>query len=395
MSIFNRSKTRYFVFVLAMIFVITLSIFVNAGDKIEIHFIDVGQGDSIFIKLPNEENMLIDAGNNGDGDLVVEYLKTRGLDRVDYLIGTHPHEDHIGGLDSVIKNFNIGQVYMPGVSHTTRTFEDVLLAVKEKGLKINTAKAGVSIIENERLKIHFISPVKDNYGELNHWSAVVKIQYGHNSFLFTGDAEKNNEEEMLTTPGRLNADLIKIGHHGSESSTTEAFLEDLKPLYGVITVGADNRYGHPSNSVLNRLQRHGVKIYRTDKQGTIIASSDGENITFDKKPLALNSNRKKQRTGIQIINVSLDDEVVEVKNYEDKPVNISGWRLLSVTAGQEFYFPQGTVLKPGGTVKVVSGRKAKPGPDTIVWSRAYIWNNDGDPAVLYDQSANKISILDS
>ncbi|RKO65726.1 MBL fold metallo-hydrolase [Desulfofundulus salinus] len=255
----------------------------SSGDRVlKVHFLDVGQADSILVQFPNGQSMLVDAGNNDDGPVVVSYLKSKGISRIDYLVATHPHEDHIGGMDNVIRSFNIGQVYMPRATTTTKTFEDVLLALKEKGLKISTAKAGVTMLDQGSLKVNFVAPCGSNYEDLNNWSAVTRIQYSSTAFLLAGDAEAQSEEEMLASGANLKADVLKVGHHGSHSSTMWAFLKAVAPKYAVIFVGAGNDYGHPHKETLAKLTNAGVQVYRTDRDGTVVFTSDGKNITVEK-----------------------------------------------------------------------------------------------------------------
>lgn len=255
--------------------------------KLIVNFIDVGQADSIFIELPNNKTMLIDAGNNEDDETVINYIKNLNYDTINYVVGTHPHEDHIGGLDTVINTFNVENIYMPKIQHNTATFEDVLFAIQNKGLEINTAKAGTSILNIDNLNIDILAPVNDSYEELNNYSAVVKITYGNKSLLFTGDAESLSENEITAD---LKADILKLGHHGSDTSTSREFLSKVKPTYAVISVGKDNSYGHPSNDVLALLDEFNVNIFRTDEQGTIIARSDGNMISINKEPTPYNPN---------------------------------------------------------------------------------------------------------
>ncbi|TYO97241.1 ComEC/Rec2 family competence protein [Desulfallas thermosapovorans] len=244
--------------------------------QLKVHFLDVGQADSILVQLPNNQNMLIDAGDNDDGDTIVDYLTGAGVEKIDYLVGTHPHADHIGGMDTVIKNFTIGRVYMPRVTTTTKTFEDVLAAIEYKGLNINTAKAGLKIIDDGNLQALILAPLGTEYEEMNNYSAVIKVTWGEVSFLFTGDAEEQSEREMLASGVSLQANVLKVGHHGSHSSTSAAFLQSVEPQYAVICVGAGNDYGHPHRETMARLQ--GVNVFRTDLDGTVVFVTDGREI---------------------------------------------------------------------------------------------------------------------
>ena len=248
----------------------------HQADELAVHFLDVGQGDSILVQFPDGCVMLIDAGPDGSGTSVISYLKQQGIKKIDYLVATHPHADHIGGMAAVIKEFDINKVYMPKVTHTSKTFEDMLLAIKSKGLKITPARAGVSIFEEDGLQAIFTAPCGSDYDSLNNYSAVVKIQYGSTSYLLTGDAEDLSEKEMLASSMNLQADVLKVGHHGSSSSTTPEFLKLVSPEYAVILVGAENKYGHPHQETLDNLVDAGVMVHRTDKEGTIIFVSDGK-----------------------------------------------------------------------------------------------------------------------
>jgi len=254
----------------------------NLNGILKVHFIDVGQADSILVQMPENKTMLIDAGNNNDGDDVVSYIKSLGINKLDILVGTHPHEDHIGGLDTVIKSLDVGKVYMPKVSHNTKTFEDVLLAIKSKGLKVSTAQAGVILDAGPSVKAEMLAPNGTGYESLNNYSAVIKITFGNTSFLFTGDAETESEIEMLEKGYNLKSTVLKVGHHGSTTSTSSEFLNAVAPLYAVISSGSGNDYGHPHQEILNRLAQADIKIYRTDESGTIIAISDGSAVSFDK-----------------------------------------------------------------------------------------------------------------
>lgn len=237
-----------------------------------VHFIDVGQADCILIESDGQ-TVLIDAGNNADGDDVISYIKNEGIKTIDYLIGTHPDEDHIGGLDVVIENFQIGTIYMPKFQATTKTFEDVLLAAKKKGLKISAPNVLETFTAGE-CKFQILAPDRI-YDDSNESSIVLKMEHGNNSFLFTGDAGIESEYHIEKLGVNLHATVLKVGHHGSSSSTANSFLEAVNPSIAVISCGADNKYGHPHKETMTRLQMKDITIYRTDLNGTITMTSDG------------------------------------------------------------------------------------------------------------------------
>ncbi|MEA4972528.1 hypothetical protein SDC9_71827 [bioreactor metagenome] len=243
-----------------------------------VSYIDVGQGDSEFIELPNGKTMLIDAGPNEAGSKVVEYIKSLGYTSIDYVVATHPHEDHIGGMDDVINAFDIGDIYMPKVSADTKTYEDLLDAISAKNLIIYTAHAGVSVIGDDGLSVNMLAPVSDSYDDLNNYSAVIRIVYGDTSFLFTGDAENISESEITDD---VKADVLKVGHHGSDTSTSDDFLAKVNPSIAVISCGKDNKYGHPTESTVQKLKDKGVQVLRTDEVGTIVISTDGSNLKME------------------------------------------------------------------------------------------------------------------
>lgn len=252
----------------------------SARAVLAVHFLDVGQADAILVCFPRGKTMLIDAGSNDDGPAVVAYLKRQGIKKIDLLIGTHPHEDHIGGLDDVIEEFPIGKFYMPRVTNTTRTFEDVLLAARARGVKTTAAVAGLRLLEDRNLEVVLAAPCRSGYEELNDYSVVTRVTYRNTSFLFTGDAGAESEREMLASGADLKADVLKVGHHGSHDSSTDAFLKKVAPRFAVISVGANNDYGHPHPETIAKLSASGAQVYRTDRDGTLVFTSDGEGITL-------------------------------------------------------------------------------------------------------------------
>ncbi len=246
---------------------------VPAGENLVIDYIDVGQADSILITT-QDKAMLIDAGNNADGEDVVEFIKAKGITKLDYVIGTHPHEDHIGGMDDVIKSFDIGIIYMPKITTNTKTYEDVITEIGNKNLQISEAKKG-DIFSLGNANCEFMADSILDKNNLNLSSIITRITFGNTSFLFMGDAETENEETR-TWP---KTDVLKVGHHGSDTSSSEEFLKQISPKIAVISVGKDNDYGHPSDETIKKLQNLGATIYRTDELGTIELVSNGNNIT--------------------------------------------------------------------------------------------------------------------
>ena len=248
----------------------------DVNSKLNVYYFDVGQADSILVQN-GKHNMLIDAGNNEDGPKLAEYMKSIGIKGFDYVIATHAHEDHVGGMDDVINNFSIDNFLMPDAVTTTKTFEDVLDALESKKLKYETPKVGDSFKVGDA-GVTVLS-VSSNASDLNDTSIVLKLVYGGHSFLFMGDASAKIENKILDKD--ISAEVLKVGHHGSEYSTSKAFLEKVKPSYAIISVGKDNVYNHPKKVVLERLSKMNVNAYRTDEYGTILISADGNGEILD------------------------------------------------------------------------------------------------------------------
>jgi competence protein ComEC len=257
--------------------VIDHSIQSEAKGKLRVIFLDVGQGASQLLISPSGKTMLIDAGNNDKEKLMLGYMNKYQIKKLDIVIGTHPDADHIGGLDKIIDHLDIGQIYMPKVQSNTKTFESVLTAIKNKELKVSTAKAGLTLEWDNQVKIYMIAPMKV-YNDLNDNSAVVHVVFGKTSFLLTGDAETESEKEMVLSGIDLKSDVLLVGHHGSKTSTSTEFLKKVNPKYAIIQVGKDNKYGHPNKATIAHLKNQNVKIYRNDEQGTIEIESDGNEL---------------------------------------------------------------------------------------------------------------------
>lgn len=250
---------------------------VTSEERLEVTFIDVGQADSIL--LENEGHyMLVDAGNNEDGPKLVNYFKNQNIHQFDYVIGTHPHEDHIGGLDNIIEGFDINTFYMPDVITTTKTFEDVLDALGEKNVTLSIPKTNATFkLGDATVKVLYVGT--EDESDLNDTSIVLKVTYQNVSFLLTGDASTKVEEKL--NPADLESTVLKVGHHGSSTATNEKFLNTVNPKYAIISVGENNQYEHPHTTVLNTLAAHNITTYRTDQDGTIKVITDGTNIEIN------------------------------------------------------------------------------------------------------------------
>ena len=244
-------------------------------NTLNVYFIDVGQADSILLENKGHY-MLIDAGNNEDGPKLVNYFNEQDIKEFDYVVGTHAHEDHIGGMDDIIKNFKINNFYMPDAITTTKTFEDVLDALEETNVIFQTQKVNQTF-NLQDTTITTLSVTADEKN-LNDTSIVLKVKHGTNTFLFMGDASTKIEKNLLNKD--IKSDVLKVGHHGSRYSTSLEFLKKVSPEYAVISVGENNTYKHPHEEILKRLEEQNIQIYRTDKQGTILAKSNGSIITF-------------------------------------------------------------------------------------------------------------------
>lgn len=256
----------------------------SSNANVNVHFLDVGQADSILIESDGEY-MVIDGGNTDDEKTILDYLEKEKVDKLKYVCGTHPHEDHIGALDKVIDNYPVDNVFLPGVTHTSKTYRELLTSIKNKGLKITKPRVGDKY-DLGKVSFVIVGPDENaDYGtDYNNWSVIIKLIDGDVSYMLSGDAEKQAEKDAIDSKIDLKCDVYKVGHHGSSSSSSKAYLDALSPKYAIISVGKDNSYHHPHQTTLNKFKQRGIEYYRTDEKGTIVASSDGKevNITTQK-----------------------------------------------------------------------------------------------------------------
>lgn len=244
---------------------------------LQIHFIDVGQADAALV-ICDGKTMLIDGGNKEDSNLIYSYLTRLNISYLDYVVCTHAHEDHVGGLAGALAAADAGVVMSPVTSYNSKAFSDFVQKAKDRGRELTVPKAG-DVFSLGDASVTVLGPVKE-YDETNDTSIVLRIVFGETSFLFTGDMESAAESDLIESGVTLKSTLLKVGHHGSGTSTSYRFLREVAPTYGVISVGKDNDYGHPTEVVLSRLRDADVILYRTDEKGDIICTSDGKNLSF-------------------------------------------------------------------------------------------------------------------
>lgn len=257
-------------------------------EGLEVYFLDVGQGDSELIRIPSGDGVfcaLIDTGEYAYADRLTNALRSLGVERIDALICSHPHTDHMGCMARIVQRFEIGEVYLPripdGQVPTTSAYEALLNALEKKHLTAVELHSGTEISCPEGAKFQVLAPREgEAWEDLNNYSGVLRLTYGENAFLFTGDAEKGSEAHILEDGADVSADVLKCGHHGSRTSTSAKFLKAVNPRYTVISCGLENDYGHPHKETMEKLNRLGTVIYRTDTEKTILAKSDGTRIAF-------------------------------------------------------------------------------------------------------------------
>lgn len=282
----KKTWLKYVLICVALIFVIvcvaisnksTVKTNLDLENNMVTHFIDVGQGDCILIQV-NHKNLLIDSGTSDSKQKLIRYLKKNNITRLDYIVATHPHEDHIGGMAKVIKTFEVGEFWAPKVITSTQAFEDMIRSLRAKNLKIKIAKPNTSLNLGPNTTCVMLSPNKTTYENVNNYSCAIKISYKNSTYLFTGDIETEAENEIMDTGYDIKADVLKVAHHGSKTSTSQEFLNKVSPKIAVISCGTDNDYGHPNKETLDKLKKLNCTVYRTDLDKTIVLISDGSNI---------------------------------------------------------------------------------------------------------------------
>jgi competence protein ComEC len=248
-------------------------------NKVFIHFIDVGQADCIFVEVLGGKTLLIDTGDNGDGQKIVNFLKKRHVKKIDYIVATHPHHDHIGGLDDIIKHFEVGKIYTSRVTHDTSSFYDTLKAIRKNNVKIAEVTKHKKLSLKQGVVLEMIGPLL-KYASINDQSIVLRLTHQYNTFLFMADAGTAVERKLILKNINIKADVLKVGHHGAYTGTSYNFIKKVNPKIAVISVGENNQYKYPSSSVLKTLKNNNANILRTDKLGTISVISDGKKMVW-------------------------------------------------------------------------------------------------------------------
>lgn len=420
----------------------------NTTGDLQVYFLDVGQGDSSVI-LFKDKVVLIDAGETDQGDTVVAALKKLGVKKIDLLVATHPHSDHIGGMQKVLANFEVKTVLDSGLPSTSTLYGKFLTTIDRDGIAYLPAEQGQTIDLDPALRILVLSPPKDRIGDdLNTNSIILRVSYGTVNLLFTGDATTAAEEALTKTGYPLDAQVAKIGHHGSSGASSAAFLSRVNPQVAVIPVGKDNDYGHPHRETLDRLESVGAMVYRTDKDGTIRVVSNGNtfsvitgkgdasfwnpavtattpvpatqstgttipvpavslnvtglaasipsNVTA---PVTLPPVQIGNASGVSITGVQFDapgddrenlnGEWVRVGNLGTEPVLILGWTLSDRTGSDTYTFPA-VLLMPSTSVTVFTGSGAMNDTALYMGRSSPLWGNSGDIAILRDGAGTVI-----
>ncbi|ATP41796.1 competence protein [Solibacillus sp. R5-41] len=366
------------------------------GKEMLVHFIDVGQGDSILIQSPNGKTMLVDAGVKGAGKTVVDYLEVHGVQKLDYVVATHPDADHIGGLIPVLNSIPVEHFMDSGKIHTSNTYEEMLTLIHEKNIPFTIPQTGDLIELDSEVTVNVLSADEDA-ADNNEASIVLRVAYGNISFLLTGDAGIDMEKEMLANGLDVEATILKAGHHGSNTSSSQTFVNAVSPLATILSYGQNNKYGHPHAEVIDALQNVGSDIYSTAEAGTIVVNTDGDTYKINQSQwtgIGATSEIKIPNVigSVELVSKDVQAEVVVVKNTGKEAVNMQGWQLVSVEGNQVFNFPN-IDLAPGTSISITSGSDAKTGENELEWTKRQIWLNTGDSAHLMNAKGEIVSEL--
>lgn len=372
-------------------------------DNLTVHFLDVGQGDSVLVQF-SDKNILIDGGESDMGNRVVSYLRDHGVSSLDLVVATHPHSDHIGGLITVLRTIPVKQVLDNGQVYTSQTYENFLTIIDQKNIPYKVAERGQTVNLDTKLKIDVLNPpsvlFEDN---LNENSIVLKITYGRVSFLLMGDAGKETEKSLLSSGYNLDSDILKVGHHGSRYSSSPDFLQAVSPAVSVIEVGKDNDYGHPAPETLNGLRDVGSAVYRTDLSGNIDVTTDGKSYSvaaekgisgmvitpYTQSPAAAVSISATQFDAPGDDRQNLNGEWIQITNSGQNSASMTDWSIFDDSSRQIYEFPSFT-LNPGTSVKVFTGKGSNSATELYMGRGSPIWNNDGDTATLKDAGGSNL-----
>lgn len=384
---------------------------VVSSKPLNVHFVDVGQGDAVIVQAPNGRAMLIDGGNWGKGQEVVQYNRSLGIDQLEYVVATHPDADHIGGLIAVLNSIKIKNFIDSGKEHTSETYEKMLSLIETKHIPYIVPNIGDQLKLDEEMQIEVLN-VNSTASDNNDASIVLKLTYGEVSFLLMADAESNVENQLRVTKD-VRATVLKIGHHGSNTSSSKSFIQAVQPEVAILSYANDNEYGHPHAETIENLREIQSKIYGTGESGTITVTTNGTTYEVDKAEwtgigatssiknnvpnnssqnndageVANNSTQNNgvvtnnTSNGIVISSKDLYGEIVGITNNTSEKVSLKGWQLVSVQGNQIFKFPN-ISLNPGSTIYITSGPKAKEGHGYLKWTNRSMWLNDGDKAIL-------------
>ncbi len=348
----NKNKLALFLLLLSLILIFTLN---TTAQNLKIHFIDVGQGDSILIEEAGGQNILVDGGDRADRITagIINYLKNQNVKKLDYIISTHPHADHIGGLVDIIDIFEVETVLDSGKLHTSKTYENYLIKIDQENINFETPRRGDKFKIGES-ELHFLHPDQnlDDY-DLNNSSLVFVLKFGEQNFLFTGDIEEKVERKLLKENPELKADLIKVPHHGSETSSFDGWIKSIKPKAAVIQVGK-NHYGHPAASVIELYQNQGTRVYRNDLNGNIVVTADGRNYTVKVDQSADNS-KTGTETNAETKNTAAEKIDSQAKNKAESS------SLININTASAAVLDQLWGIGPATAKKIINYRE-KNGP---------------------------------